>query len=114
MERFLKGRTALVTGSVQGIGMAIGQALATAGARIGVHGLTTQREAVGAIETMRGSGATAARFFDSDMRDPSAIDAMIDAVAAWGGPDIVVNNAGIQRTVSLAVRRAKSGTISSR
>ena len=27
---------------------------------------------------------------------------MMAAVAAWGGPDIVVNNAGIQRTVSLA------------
>jgi short chain dehydrogenase len=36
------------------------------------------------------------------LRNPSAIDAMMTAVAAWGGPDIVVNNAGIQRTVSLA------------
>jgi 3-hydroxybutyrate dehydrogenase len=102
MERFLEGRTALVTGSVQGIGMAIGQALASAGARIAVHGLATQQEAAAAVAAMRKTGAPAARFFDADMRDPLAIDAMMDAVAAWGGPDIVVNNAGIQRTVSLA------------
>ena len=51
---------------------------------------------------MRKSGAPDARFFDADMRDPSKIDEMMDAVDAWGGPDIVVNNAGIQRTVSLA------------
>ena len=102
MERFLEGRTALVTGSVQGIGMAIAGALASAGARIAVHGLATPQEAAAAVATMRKSGASDARFFEADMRDPSAIDVMMAAVAAWGGPDIVVNNAGIQRTVSLA------------
>lgn len=102
MERFLEGRTALVTGSVQGIGMAIGQALASVGARIGVHGLATRQEAAAAIEAMRKSGAPEAHFFDADMRDPLEIDQMMDAVDAWGGADIVVNNAGIQRTVSLA------------
>jgi len=35
----LTGKTALVTGSVQGIGLAIAEALAAAGARIAVHGL---------------------------------------------------------------------------
>jgi hypothetical protein len=49
-EQYLEGRTALVTGSTQGIGLAIGQALAAAGARIGVHGLADSR------------------FFDADMR----------------------------------------------
>jgi 3-hydroxybutyrate dehydrogenase len=102
MERFLEGRTALVTGSVQGIGMAIARALASAGARIGVHGLATQQEAAATVEAMRKSGAPDARFFDADMRNPFAIDAMMTAVVAWGGPDVVVNNAGIQRTVSLA------------
>jgi 3-hydroxybutyrate dehydrogenase len=102
MERFLVGRTALVTGSVQGIGMAIGAALASAGARVGVHGLATPAEAVAAVESMCKSGAPEARFFDADMRDPAAIDKMMEAAAAWGGVDILVNNAGIQRTVSLA------------
>lgn len=102
MERFLEGRTALVTGSVQGIGLAIAKALASAGARIGVHGLAGKEEAAAAVAAMRKSGAPDARFFDADMRSPSAIDAMMAAVEAWGGADILVNNAGMQHTVSLA------------
>lgn len=102
MERFLDGRTALVTGSVQGIGMAIAKALASAGARIAVHGLASQQEKEAAVDAMRSSGAADARFFDADMRDPAAIENMMAEVADWGGPDILVNNAGIQHTVSLA------------
>jgi len=102
MERFLEGRTALVTGSIQGIGMAIGKVLASAGAQIGVHGLATQQEAAAAVETMKECGAMDAHFFVSDMRDPSAINAMMADVFAWSEVDILVNNAGIQNTVSLA------------
>ncbi|MCP4620821.1 MAG: SDR family NAD(P)-dependent oxidoreductase [Bradyrhizobium sp.] len=102
MERFLEGRTALVTGSVQGIGLAIAKALASAGARIGVHGLASEEESAAAVEEMRRSGASDARFFDADLRSSSAIDGMMASIEAWGGLDILVNNAGIQRTVSLA------------
>jgi len=101
-ERFLEGRTALVTGSIQGIGLAIGKALSSAGARLAVHGLATREQADAAIRTMREAGAPDARFFDADMRKPAAINAMMDAASAWGGPDILVNNAGIQQTASLA------------
>ena len=101
-ERFLEGRTALVTGSVQGIGLAIGKALASAGARLAVHGLATREQADAAVHTMRDTGAPDARFFDADMRKPAAIKAMMDSITAWGGPDILVNNAGIQQTASLA------------
>ena len=102
MDHFLNGRTALVTGSVQGIGLAIGAALAGAGARIAVHGLADEDQRRSAVEHMLLSGAPEARFFEADLRDPDAIDRMVDAVSAWGVPDIVVNNAGIQKTVSLA------------
>src|SRR5215831_17397395 len=102
MERFLEGRTALVTGSVQGIGLAIAKALASAGARIGVHGLAGKEEAAAAVEVMRKNGAPDARFFDADLRSPTAIDGMMAAVDAWGAPDVLVNNAGIQHTASLA------------
>ena len=101
-DRFLEDRTALVTGSVQGIGLAIATALASVGARIAVHGLGSPEQAKAAVGAMREAGAPDARFFDADMRDPTAIDRMMDAVMAWGSLDVLVNNAGIQRTVSLA------------
>jgi 3-hydroxybutyrate dehydrogenase len=82
-ERFLEGRTALVTGSVQGIGLAIGKALASAGARLAVHGLATREQADAAVRTMRESGAPDARFFDADMRKPAAIAIMMDGIKAW-------------------------------
>jgi len=98
----LTGKTALVTGSVQGIGLAIATALGRAGARVGVHGLASPAEAEKMVATVRGAGAPEARFFDADMRDVSAIETMMQQMAGWGGADILVNNAGIQKTVSLA------------
>jgi 3-hydroxybutyrate dehydrogenase len=100
-QGYLDGRTALVTGSVQGIGLAVATALAAEGARIVLHGLADAATA-GKVEAgLRAAGAPETRFFDTDLRDVPAIDAMMDAIAAWGGADILVNNAGIQNTVSL-------------
>jgi 3-hydroxybutyrate dehydrogenase len=97
----LTGKTALVTGSVQGIGLAIAKALGQAGARVGVHGLASPEEAEAACVSVRLAGAPEAHFFDADIRDVTAIDQMMRDVADWGGADILVNNAGIQKTVSL-------------
>lgn len=97
----LDGRTALVTGSTSGIGLAIACALAAEGARIAVHGLGSQEEIDAATARVREAGAPEARFFAGDLREADAIDALMEAVAGWGGPDILVNNAGMQRTVTL-------------
>lgn len=102
MTAELRGRTALVTGSVQGIGLAIARALAGAGARIAVHGLAGPGEAEAAVAELSDAGSPETRFFDADMRDVAAIERMMREVADWGGADILVNNAGIQKTVSFA------------
>ncbi len=98
----LTGKTALVTGSVRGIGFAVAEALAGAGARIAVHGIAGEVEVFEACEALKAAGAPQAEFFEGDLRRPERIDALMEAVAAWGGADILVNNAGIQHTAGLA------------
>ena len=98
----LRGKTALVTGSVQGIGLAIAEALASTGARIAVHGLAGDAQIHEVCEHLRQLGAPQAEFFNGDLRHPDQIAALMEAVAAWGGADILVNNAGVQHTAPLA------------
>ena len=98
----LAGKTALVTGSVQGIGLAVAEALAEAGARIAVHGIAGDAQIEEVCQHLRDKGAPQAEFFRGDLRHPEQIDDLMAAVAAWGGADILVNNAGIQHTAPLA------------
>ena len=101
MNSDLNGRVALVTGSVQGIGLGIAKSLAEQGARIALHGLADVAKVAEVIKVMKEAGASDVCFFEGDMRDPDAIEALIDAVEVWGPLDVLVNNAGIQKTVSL-------------
>ncbi len=94
----LSGRTALVTGSTSGIGLAIAEALGAAGARLALHGLAGDMEVHDAVERVRKAGSPQVEFFPGDMRHPDRIAELMAAVAAWGGADILVNNAGIQHT----------------
>lgn len=98
----LTGKTALVTGSVQGIGLAIAEALAEAGARIAVHGIAGDAQIEEVCDRLHKKGAPQAEFFAGDLRNADRIAELMEAVAAWGGADILVNNAGIQHTAPLA------------
>lgn len=97
----LNGKCALITGSVQGIGLAVAEALAEAGARIAVHGLASEEEAAKVCAALEAKGAAEAKFFPGDLRNPAEIAGMVAAVEAWRPVDILVNNAGIQRTAPL-------------
>jgi 3-hydroxybutyrate dehydrogenase len=101
-EQFLEGKTALVTGSVQGIGLAIAKALGAAGARVAVHGLADSATAETAMDAVTAAGAPEVCFFGQDLADEAAVDDLMTAVERWGGADVLVNNAGIQKTVPLA------------
>jgi len=82
----LSGRTALVTGSTRGIGLALARALAGAGARVAINGRTAAavEAVVAGIED-----AVAAPF---DVTDEAAV---VRGVEALGPIDVLVNNAGM-------------------
>ena len=98
----LAAKTALITGSTSGIGLAIAHALAKEGADIVLNGFGD----AAAIEAERAGiesrfGVKAA-YDPADMTDPAAIAAMVSAAEArFGGVDILVNNAGIQHVAPI-------------
>jgi len=92
----LAGKTAIVTGAAQGIGRAIAEALASAGADVAVADLDPGRsqETVAAITKM-GRKALNIKVNVANWDDAKA---MVDQVVKeWGKVDILVNNAGITR-----------------
>jgi 3-hydroxybutyrate dehydrogenase len=89
----LRGKTAIVTGSTSGIGLAIAKSLAKEGANILVNGLRDDRSV---LEELREFNVEVA-FHRADMSKPQEIEEMINfAKERFGDIDILVNNAGIQ------------------
>ncbi len=92
----LTRRLALVTGSSQGIGLAIAKGLANAGARVVLNGRNGARLADAARSLGAQAPGDGLGLFD--VTDPDAVEAGIERVEREAGAiDILVNNAGIQR-----------------
>ncbi|MEO6226580.1 MAG: SDR family NAD(P)-dependent oxidoreductase, partial [Thermomonas sp.] len=68
-EQFLQGRTALVTGSTSGIGLAIASALAAAGAKVAINGLGSAQQIADALAEVDATGQGGTRHFGADLRD---------------------------------------------
>lgn len=93
----LTSKTALVTGSTSGIGLAIARALAGQGANVVINGFGDAQvieETRAGIEREHG---VKAHYSAADMSKPEAVAQMVrEAEAAFGAIDVLVNNAGIQ------------------
>ena len=88
----LKGKTALVTGGGQGIGQVVALGLARAGARVAIMNRSNVQDTVRLIEAEGGT----AMGVQADVTSEEQVDAaLLKILAAFGGLDIVVNNAGI-------------------
>jgi 3-hydroxybutyrate dehydrogenase len=93
----LKGKTALVTGSTSGIGLAYAKALAGEGAHVVINGFgdadAIEKERL-ALEAASGGKAL---YSGHDLTKVDQIEAMMaEAATTFGGVDILVNNAGVQ------------------
>jgi len=97
----LTGRVALVTGSSRGIGAALAQGLAEAGARVVLNGRdgAALEAARAALEAAHPGQVEVAGF---DVTDDAAVRAAVDGIESRVGPiDVLVNNAGVQHRVPM-------------
>jgi glucose 1-dehydrogenase len=97
----LAGQRALVTGANTGIGAAVAESLAEAGAKVVINYVAGRDKAENLAERIRGKGGEAI-VFEADVSLEDQVRAMFAAaVERWGSLDILVNNAGLQQDAAL-------------
>jgi gluconate 5-dehydrogenase len=90
----LEGKVALITGSTRGLGWAMAQALAGAGAHVVVHGRKAAEAAVKADVIVKAGGSASPAAFDV-ADEAAAVKAIAEIVSGRGRLDVLVNNAGV-------------------
>ena len=93
----LTGKTAIVTGSTSGIGLAIANALAAKGCNLVVNSFSDRTEDHAVAARIGETHGVEAVYVKADMARPDECRGLIEqTVARFGGVDILINNAGIQ------------------
>lgn len=92
----LHGKCALITGATGGLGYAVAERLAAEGCNVIVNGIAQPAEMSEALSRLEARGVSAL-YLPADLRDPTGIAGMMQtAAAAFGGIDILVNNAVVR------------------
>src|SRR5437763_1114240 len=100
MTRRFEGKRVLVTGGSRGLGRAIGVAFTKEGARV-AFSYVKNEEAANETKALLGDGV---RAYKANAWDSAETDAMVrDLEAAWGGIDVLVNNAAVTQNLPLAL-----------
>lgn len=98
----LKGKTALVTGSTSGIGLAIARALAKDGANVMLNGFGDKDAIEKERDGLEKEFGIKARYSPADMTKPGEIAEMVRTTEKeFGSLDVLVNNAGIQHVANI-------------
>jgi 3-hydroxybutyrate dehydrogenase len=93
----MKGKTALVTGSSHGLGLAMADALAAAGAQVVLHGVESSAQAEPARAAFEARHDRPAHYIQADLGDASAVERLISETVTRAGPiDILINNAVVR------------------
>ena len=97
-ERFLTGKTAVVTGSNSGIGLGVANELARTGADLVLNSFTDRDEDHALAEKLARQHSVKVRYIKADMSSPEECRELIEKA---GSCDILVNNAGIQHVAPI-------------
>ncbi|MFN3274458.1 MAG: 3-hydroxybutyrate dehydrogenase [Paracoccus sp. (in: a-proteobacteria)] len=97
-ERFLTGKTAIITGSTSGIGLGMAERLARAGANVVLNSFTDDDKDHEAARRIAAGCSVTARYIQADMSRGDQCRALIEQAGAC---DILVNNAGIQHVAAI-------------